>query len=509
MLNRFGAGRRVDLPVEVVGASGRRRAAGTSRTSPAEASLAGRDAVDAHVAPGAARHRRRGRDERLRHRARPAAGRARHRGGGLHPGREQPAPTRPGDRPRGHRPACARRPVRGHRPRGAARLAVRLHGGRPAHRGRPRSGLVRRRPLALLAVRAGRAVGRPPVGRASGAHGPHPGAGQERLPRRRRPPRAGTARPGRAGDHQGGDAAHRVDRHRAPPPHPALRRGAGQGGRGRPRCRPRRLPPRRPPGRPRAGRPRPRHPAPPLRRTHPAAQGTGRPARRRGRTHPPRPRPPRTAGGRRRRRPERLRARTPGLSGQARRRTRHHRHRPFPAAGTPGAARPLVPRGDGGRRPQPQRELRPGRGRGPGLRHPRGGRLRRRPAHRRRPRDVRSPRPRLGARRLRRRPGTHPHRGTLAPAPVDRRPTARRELRLDSDREGRPRELPGGDLTSGRRRLTRPGEPVTADPLGGPATRAYPPSPSRLASPTAGSAGLGVTAPARLDRHHERGGPCA
>ena len=81
-------------------------------------------------------------------------------------------------------------PVRGPGQERPAQPAVRVHRGRAAGGGAARARLVRRRALALLALRPGRLAGPRPLGRAAGAHRAHPGPGQERRAGRRRRARA-------------------------------------------------------------------------------------------------------------------------------------------------------------------------------------------------------------------------------------------------------------------------------------------------------------------------------
>ena len=174
-----------------------------------------RDAQRAHLPAGRARRRRRRRHERLHRRDREAAGRA-----AASRSRSSPAPPssdQPPDRravPGRHRPARHRRPVRGPGQGRPAGPAVRLHRRRHAGRGAPRPGLVRRHPLALLAVRPGRLAGPRALGRAARALGAHPGQGQERAAGRRRRPRAARPRHRRGAGRRRGRPADRLDRRR-------------------------------------------------------------------------------------------------------------------------------------------------------------------------------------------------------------------------------------------------------------------------------------------------------
>ena len=119
----------------------------------------GRDAQRAHLPARPARRRRRRRHERLHRRDRPPAGRSAASRSRSSPARPPATSRRSSSCARRARPARDRRAVRGARQGRPARAAVRVHRGRAAHRGVPRAGLVRRRPLALLAVRAGRLAG--------------------------------------------------------------------------------------------------------------------------------------------------------------------------------------------------------------------------------------------------------------------------------------------------------------------------------------------------------------
>ena len=153
----------------------------------------------AHVTAPPARHGRRGRHERLHRRARQAPRRDQHRGRDLHARHDRRAAPlrRAGARRPG--PARGRGPVRRSRQGGAAGPAVRLHARRDAGVGGPPAGLLRPRPLALLALRPRRLAGRRALGRPPRARHAHHGQGQERRARRRatppNPQRASSARP--------------------------------------------------------------------------------------------------------------------------------------------------------------------------------------------------------------------------------------------------------------------------------------------------------------------------
>ena len=155
---------------------------------------AGVPALGAHLPAGAARHRRRGRDERLRRADRAADGPPRHRGRDLHAGDVVGAPAGGGAGAGGAGAPRRRRAVRGAGQERPAQPAVRVHRGGAAGRGPPRARLVRRRALALLALRPGRLAGPRPLGRAARAHRAHAGPGEERRAGRRRP--AGADGPG-------------------------------------------------------------------------------------------------------------------------------------------------------------------------------------------------------------------------------------------------------------------------------------------------------------------------
>ena len=99
-------------------------------------------------------------------------------------------------------------------------------------------GLLRRRPLALLALRPGRLARPRPVERAADPHRAHPRQGQERGAGRRRPPRAARPRDRRGAGRRRGRPADRQHRRGGPPARPPLRR--------RPRAHPRRPARRRP-----------------------------------------------------------------------------------------------------------------------------------------------------------------------------------------------------------------------------------------------------------------------
>ena len=168
----------------------------------------GRHDQPAHLAARPAGHGRRGRHERLRHRAVPPPRGPRDRGRRLHPRHVLlAAPGRRGARHRwrGAGAPRRRRTVRGAHQGRAARPAVHLRPRGAAHRGGPPAGSLRRRALALLALRPGRGAGPRPVAGAPRALHAHDGQGQERRARARRHPGAGG---------------------------PGHRRGAGRAGRG-------------------------------------------------------------------------------------------------------------------------------------------------------------------------------------------------------------------------------------------------------------------------------------
>ena len=128
------------------------------------------------------------------------------------------------DEPGRDRPARQRRPVRGPGQGGAPRPALRLHRRRAARGGPARARLLRRRPLALLALRPGRLAGPRPVERAAGPHRAHPRQGQERGAGRRRPARAPRPRHRRGAGRRRGRPADRQHRRGGPPAGPPLRR---------------------------------------------------------------------------------------------------------------------------------------------------------------------------------------------------------------------------------------------------------------------------------------------
>ena len=126
---------------------------------------ADRHALRPHLAAGPARHRRRGRHERLHRRGRPAAGRRRRRGRDLHPG-HLPATCPPVVE---LAPGVLVRHVIAGPFEGLAKedlpgqLCAFTAGVLRAEAAR-RAGLVRPRPLALLALRAGRLAGQASAG---------------------------------------------------------------------------------------------------------------------------------------------------------------------------------------------------------------------------------------------------------------------------------------------------------------------------------------------------------
>ncbi|MFC7482698.1 glycosyltransferase [Luedemannella flava] len=133
-------------------------------SGPQRGGTPGRHHLRTHVAAGPAGHGRCGRHERLHRRGGAPPGTGRRRGGDLHPGDVERPAAGGRDGPGCDGAARDGRPVRGPRQGGPARPDVRLHergaaggGGRPGR-------LLRRDPLALLAVRAGRLAGQGPVG---------------------------------------------------------------------------------------------------------------------------------------------------------------------------------------------------------------------------------------------------------------------------------------------------------------------------------------------------------
>ncbi|CAA9243428.1 MAG: D-inositol-3-phosphate glycosyltransferase, partial [uncultured Blastococcus sp.] len=380
--------------------------------------------LGAHQPARPARRRRRGRHERLHRRGLPPPGRAGHRGRDLHAGHLQRPPAGGRDEPGRDGPSRQRRPLRGPRQGGASRAAVRLHRGRPARGGTARAGLLRRHPLALLALRPGRLAGPRPVERAADPHGAHPGQGQERGAGCRRPPRTPRPRHRRAAGRRRGRPADRQHRRGGPPAGPPLRRRPGPHPRRPPRGGPGAVLPWRPGGGPPRYRCSRGRPGPPLRGAHPAAEGPRRPAARRRPPARRRPLAPRPAAGARGRRAQRLRPRGPRAAAQAGRRPRHRRRRHLLPATAAGPARRALPRGRRHRGPEPQRVLRPGRARVAGLRHPRGRRRRRRAAHRGSQRRLRRARRRPRPPRLRRGGpvGAGPPRAALRRGPAAREP---------------------------------------------------------------------------------------
>ena len=216
------------------------------------------DDQPAHLPARPAGDGRRRRHERLRHRARPAAGRARHRGRHLHPRHDLGAPAGRRGRRRRPGPPHHRRPVRGADQGRAARAAVRLRPRGAPGRGRPAGRPLRHRALPLLAQRPGRRARARPVGRAAGALDAHDGQGQERRARRRRHPRADGPDHRRGAGRRGRRHADRQHRHRGQAADQPVRRRP-RPGRGRPpRRRPVGVPPDRPgrgPGRASTSRP--------------------------------------------------------------------------------------------------------------------------------------------------------------------------------------------------------------------------------------------------------------
>ena len=299
------------------------------------------DDQPAHLAARPAGHRRRGRHERLRHRAGPAAGRSAASRSTSSPGRP-PRRCRRSSRPATasgsatSTPARSRGSTKGELPGQLcvfAREVLRAEAG-PA--GRP----LRRRALPLLALRPGRRAGPRPLGRAAGALDAHDGEGQERRARRRRHPRADRPDHRRGAGGRGRRHADRQHRHRGQAADQPVRRRPGPG-RGRPpRRRPRVFRPARPGRGPGRARPARRTPhvllfagrIQPLKAPDVLLRAVGGAARAR---RPTLRSPP---GRARRRRPVRHRPRAPRVAGPARRRARHRRRGPVRAAGRPGRA---------------------------------------------------------------------------------------------------------------------------------------------------------------------------
>ena len=337
---------------------------------------------------------------------------------------------------------------------------------RAARGGPARARLLRRRPLPLLALRPGRLARPRPLERAAGPLRAHPRQGQERGAGRRRPPRAARPRHRRGAGRRRGRPADRQHRRGGPPAGPPLRR------------RPARAPSSsRPASTSTASRPATaRPPAAPSACPQDAVVllfvGRIQPlkapdvllhAAARLLADDPALRAP--AARARRRRPQRLRPRRARAAAEAGRRPRHRRRRPLlPAAAARAAGRPL-PRRRRHRRPQPQRVLRPGRARVPGLRHPGRRRRRRRPA---RPRSATAspacsstgttrpttppPSARCWPARELLAAGARRHAGRVLLGPHRRRP--RRRLRLGRRGDGRaPGPLPARERVGPLRAL--------------------------------------------------------
>ena len=405
----------------------------TLRPAPAQrAPPAGRRAVGPHQPAGAARHGRRGRHERLRPRDQPA---------GWPPSasrsRCSPAPPAATCRPSSRSsPGVTVRhltagPYEGLGKEDLPSQLCALTSGVLRAEAAPRARLVRRRALALLAVRAGRLAGHRALGRPARAHRAHPRQGQEPRAGRRTtcpsrcagwsarsrssPPPTGSSptpptRPASSSTSTtptpsrvvtvapGVDLEHFRPGHRHRPPAPAsvcrptpsccCSSGACSRSRRPTSCS---GPPRGCSSRPGAARP------------HSSSRSSaGRAAT--GRTSPPRcatlaaalgPAGPLRAAGRT----------ATGCATGTRRRRR--------------------------RRPLAQRVVRAGRPRGAGLRHPGRRHRRRRAAHHRPRRRQRPARPRPRPRRLGRGPAPRAARSAGA---VARRRRARRRLLLGRDR---------------------------------------------------------------------------
>ena len=175
--------------------------------------------ISVHTSPARpARHRRRGRHERLRHRARaaprrPAASRS----------RSSPGPPRPRlppvveagrrrARPPRRTPARSRASPRASCPASCAPSPARCCAPRP----RTSPGYYDVVHSPLLALRPGRRAGPRPLGRPARALDAHHGQGQERRARRGRHPRAGRPGDRRGAGRRGRRPAGRQHRHRGP-----------------------------------------------------------------------------------------------------------------------------------------------------------------------------------------------------------------------------------------------------------------------------------------------------
>ena len=346
----------------------------------------GRDGHRPHLAAGPAGAGRRGGHERLRPRGLPPARPARHRGRPVHPHDERhPARGRRGRAGR-RRPARRRRALRGSVEGGPPGPALRLRGRDDARRGPRAAGLLRPRPLALLALRPGRLARRRPWGvplvhtmhTMARVKNLHLADGDEPEPRGRE---IGEAQVVEAADRLVANTDREAESCRA------LRRRPG---------------PRR---RRRAGRrPHDVHAGlvagaraavglPPMPWSSPSSAGSSRSRLPTSSSAPP----PRSSVATRPCAPASSspssavtaapRALADGSAGP-RRASWHRRPRALRPAGRPAHAGPVVPRGRRRRGPLAQRVLRPRRGRGAGLRHPRRRDERRGPPDRRRLRGV-------------------------------------------------------------------------------------------------------------------------
>lgn len=123
-----------------------------------------RHALRAHLTAPPARHRRRGRHERIHRGARPAPRRDQHRGRDLHARDDGRSAAGRRDGPRRPGPPHRRGPLRGPQQGGPPRPAVRLHARCDAGLGRSPPRLLRPGPLALLALRPRRLARRPALG---------------------------------------------------------------------------------------------------------------------------------------------------------------------------------------------------------------------------------------------------------------------------------------------------------------------------------------------------------
>ena len=367
------------------------RGGGPSRTWSVTGGARGRTAATgddqpAHLAARPARHRRRGRHERLRHRARQAA-----RRGAASRSTSSPAPPAPAlDQVVAACDGVTVRHIHAGPFEGLTKdelpgPALRLRPRGAAHRGGPAARPLRPRAQPLLALRPGRGAGPRPLGRPAGALDAHDGQGQERRPRRRRRPRAAGPGDRRGAGGRGRRHAHRQHRPRGQAADRALRRRPGAGSRWSTQASTStssgRVPTRRPLvqqlGLPAdadvllfAGRIQPlKAPDVLLRAVAPRCSSASRAAAPGSWSRSSAARPgtgPRQAAVARR-----PRGRSSGSTDVVR----------FVPPVSPGRAGPVVRRRDAGRRAVVQRVVRAGRGRGRGDRHPGHRRRGRRPDH--------------------------------------------------------------------------------------------------------------------------------